>query len=64
MPKRKKSKKRSGATPAVIVVMLTENEKDKAMESILNDRKVGFEIEEIEQTSIPVVRARHQTTPY
>jgi hypothetical protein len=56
---RKKSRKRSRAIPYVIVVTLTEEEKEKAMESILKKGKVGFKIEEIEQTTIPVVRARN-----
>ena len=43
----------------MIVVTLTEEEKEKAMESILKKGKVGFKIEEIEQTTIPVVRARN-----
>ena len=56
---RKKSRKRSRAILSVIVVTLTEEEKEKAMESILKKGKVGFKIEEIEQTTIPVVRARN-----
>ena len=42
----------------MIVVALSAEEKEKAMESIKKG-KVGFKIEEIEDTTIPVVRARN-----
>jgi hypothetical protein len=61
MPKRKKSKKRSKAMPYVILVVLTsDTEFDDSMDSITDQMKVGFEIEDInQQTIIPVVRARN-----
>jgi hypothetical protein len=60
MPKRKKSKKRSKAKSWVIVVALTsETEFNESWDSIKNQKKVGFDIEDIEQTTIPVVRARN-----
>jgi hypothetical protein len=58
MPKRKKSKKSSRAMPSLIIVMLTPEEKKKAMKSI-DAGKVGFEIEDVENPSIPIVRARN-----
>jgi hypothetical protein len=61
MPKKsgkRKSRKRYRATPGVIVVTLTQEEKDKAMKSIDDQGAVGFEILDIEQKTIPIVRAR------
>lgn len=60
MPKRKKSKKRSKAAPYVIMVALTsQDEFDNSLDSIKKKKKVGFDIEDVELTSIPVVRARN-----
>jgi superfamily II RNA helicase len=60
MSKRKKSKKHSKAKPNVIVVVLTsDTEFDESMDSIKKQKKVGFEIDDIQQKTIPVVRARN-----
>jgi hypothetical protein len=60
MPKRKKSKKRAlSKSLPIIVVTLTSAEKKKAVKSINDCGKVGFQIEEIQDASIPVVRGRN-----
>jgi len=61
MPKRKKSKKRSKASPPVIVVALTsQDDFDASLDSIQKKGKVGFEIKDIAiEGGIPVVRAKN-----
>ncbi|PYJ55207.1 MAG: hypothetical protein DME82_08160 [Verrucomicrobia bacterium] len=56
MPKRKKSKKRSKASPPVIVVALTS-----AVMKGIGKKKVGFDIVDIPESvgGIPVVRAKN-----
>jgi hypothetical protein len=64
MPKRKKSKKRSEASPNIILVQLTnDTDFNDSMDSIHEKKKVGFKIEdgfeikEVKQGSIAFVRA-------
>jgi hypothetical protein len=60
MPKRKKSKKRAKPiTPVIVVTLTSDDEYDKSWDSIINKKKVGFEIEDIQPGSIPVVRAKN-----
>jgi hypothetical protein len=60
MAKGKKSKKRaSPIAPAILVVLTSGDEYDKSWDSIIHKSKVGFDIEDIQPGSIPVVRARN-----
>jgi hypothetical protein len=57
MRKRKKSKKRSKMPYVIMVALTNQDEFDESWDSIRKKGKVGFDIQEIESTTIPAVRA-------
>jgi hypothetical protein len=58
MPKRKKSKKRSKAsTNMILVELITSGDYADSLYAIDKNKRVGFDITEVEPGAVPFVRA-------